>query len=80
MATDLFESLAELEIPPPPDTEAFDRQLHERVNRSLVAGQMTDLVIGGLPWAIAHFARALVGLITLTITGRYDSKGKDARR
>jgi hypothetical protein len=80
MATDLFERLAELEIPPPPDTDEFDRQLHERVNRSLVAGQLTDLVVGGLPWAIAHFARALVGLVTFTVTGRYEAKTKDQRR
>jgi hypothetical protein len=80
MATDLFDRLAELEVPPPPDTDQFDRQLHERVNRSLVAGQLTDLVVGGLPWALVHFLRALVGLVTLTATGRYDAKPKHHRR
>lgn len=80
MATDLFERLAELEVPPPPEAEQFDRQLHQRVNRSLVAAQFTDLVVGGLPFAALHFARALVGLLAFTITGRYDSKTKNKRR
>lgn len=80
MATDLFERLAELEVPPPPEAEQFDRQLHQRVNRSLVTAQFTDLVVGGLPFAVLHFARALVGLLAFTITGRYDSKTKNKRR
>jgi hypothetical protein len=80
MATDLFEKLAELEVPPPPEADHFDRQLHDRVNRSLVAGQLVDLATGGLPWAILHFSRALLGLVTLTLTGRYDTKPKNRRR
>jgi hypothetical protein len=80
MATDLFDRLAELEVPPPPEADEFDRQLHQRVNRSLVAGQLTDLVVGGLPWALVHFLRALVGLATFTCTGRYDNKTDHKRR
>jgi hypothetical protein len=80
MATDLFDRLAELEVPPAPDTDRFDRQLHERVNRSLVVGQLTDLVVAGLPWALVHFLRALVGFAAFTITGRYDNKTKPRRR
>ena len=76
--TDLLEQLADLEVPPPP--AQFDAQLHERVNRSLVIWQLTDLVIGGLPWACLHFGRALVGLISYTLTGRYQSKPKNHRR
>jgi len=78
MATDLFERLAELEVPPPP--EAFDQQLHQRVNRALVAAQLVDLLVRGLPWATLHFARAIVGFIALTITGHYDSKHNNKRR
>jgi hypothetical protein len=80
MATDLFERLAELEVPPPPEAEQFDRQLHERLNRLLVVRQITDLVASGLPFALLHFARALVGLLTLTLTGRYERKPKNHRR
>lgn len=80
MATDLFDRLAELEVPPQPDTETFDRQLHERVNRWLVIGQVVDLVFGGIPWALAHFLRSLVVFATFTATGRYDNKTNRKRR
>ena len=80
MATDLFEQLGDLEVPPPPAAEQFDRQLHDRVNRSLVAGQIVDLGARGMPLAMWHFSRALVGLFALTLTGRYDTKPKNRRR
>jgi hypothetical protein len=78
MATNLFEQLADLEVPPPP--VQFDKQLHERVNRSLVVSQMIDLAVTGLPWALLHFARAFVGLIALTVSGRYETNNKNGRR
>lgn len=80
MATDLFEQLGDLDVPPPPEAEEFDRQLHARVNRSLVAGQIVDLGTRGMPFAALHFSRALVGLFTLTLTGRYEDKPKKRRR
>jgi hypothetical protein len=78
MATDFFERLAEIEVPPPP--EQFDDQLHDRVNRSLVAGQLFDLVISGMPWALLQLARALVGFFTFTMTGRSETKTNHKRR
>jgi hypothetical protein len=78
MASDLFERLADLEVPPPPPQ--FDEQLHLRVNRSLVIGQFIDLLVKGLPWSLAHFARALVAAIGFTITGRYETNSKNGRR
>ncbi len=78
MAPDLFEQLAELEVPPPP--AQFDAQLHERVNRSLVIGQFIDLAVKALPWAFVHFARAVVGAIVFTLSGRYEPSSKTGRR
>ena len=78
MATDLFDQLADLEVPPPP--ERFDQQLHERLNRSLVVGQFVDLVFGAVPFAIVHFARALTGMAIFTFTGRYETRPKRRRR
>lgn len=80
MASDLFEQLADLEVPPAPEADEFDRQLHQRVNRSLVTAQLVDLGVKGLPFALVHFLRALVGLLSLTLTGRYDAKPKNGRR
>jgi hypothetical protein len=76
----LLEQLADLEVPPAPPAAQFDRQLHERVNRSLFVWQLVDLVVSGLPWAMLHFSRALVGLIVFTVTGQYESKPKKPRR
>jgi hypothetical protein len=78
MATNLFEQLADLEVPPPP--AQFDKQLHERVNRSLVASQMIDLAVKGLPWALLHFARAFVGFVAFTFSGRYETNSKNGHR
>jgi len=78
MAIDLFDQLADLEIPPPP--VQFDKQLHERVNRSLVTWQLVDLIVTGLPWALLHFGRAFVGFIAFTLTGRYETNTKNGRR
>jgi hypothetical protein len=72
MATDLFERLAELDVPPPP--AQFDTQLHERVNRSLVVGQLMDLLFGAVPWAVVEFSRAVLGATIFTFTGRYETK------
>ena len=80
MATDLFEQLGDLEVPPPPEAQEFDRKLHDRVNHALVVGQVVDLGARGMPFAAVHFSRALVGLFAVTLTGRYDSKPKNGRR
>ena len=77
MSLNLLEQLADLEVPPPP--EQFDTQLHDRVNRSLVRAQLVDLMLRGFPWALLHFARAVVGLIAFTLTGRYESNSKTKR-
>jgi len=78
MAPNLLDQLAELDVPPPP--AAFDAELHDKVNRAIVTTQIADLVVSALPYAIAEFFRALVGLAIFTVTGRYDSKSKDQRR
>jgi len=78
MATDLFDQLADLDVPPPP--ARFDQQLHERVNRSLVIGHLVDLFFGAVPLAIVHFGRALVATLLYTLTGHYETKPKTVRR
>lgn len=76
--SNLLEQLADLEVPPPP--AHFDAQLHERVNRSLLTWQLVDLCVSAVPYALLHFTRALVGLIALTLSGRYEAKTKNRRR
>jgi hypothetical protein len=71
---DLFEQLAQSEVPPPP--VEFDRQLHERVNRSLLAMHVADLLIGAMPWAILQLLSALGGFLRLTISGSFGPQTK----
>ena len=70
MAQDLLEQLAQ-SSPPPPPPEKIVEGVHERLNYSLLVWHMADLVLRGLPFAMACFAHALIGLISLTIAGEY---------
>lgn len=73
----LFQELAEHEIPPLPAD--FGKAVHQRVNRSLVALQLLDLLWRGLPLAFLLFGRALIGLIAFTFTGKFPvEKRRDA--
>ncbi len=78
MAPDLFDKLAEVEVPPPPSQ--FDNQLHDKVNRGLVITQFIDLFVVALPWALVHFFRAFLGLLAFSVTGRYGPASKRRRR
>lgn len=77
MASNLFDRLAELEVPPPP--AQFDTQLHERMNRSITRTQLVDLATGGMPWAMLQMSRALLAFVSFTLTGRYESDPKKRR-
>jgi hypothetical protein len=70
MPRDFLEELAEAPVPPLPDT--FNRALHERLNRRLLAGQMLDLGLRGVGYCALHFARALGGFVALTFTGTFE--------
>ena len=71
---DFLDQLAELEVREPPSN--FDRQLHERVNRTLLAQHIFDLFVGGIFWSSFHFLRAVIGWVVFTITGRYNEREK----
>ena len=72
MQPDFLEELAEAPVPPVP--VSFNRALHERLNRRLVAGQMLDLALRGMGYTLAHFARAMGGLVMLTISGKFERR------
>lgn len=78
MATDLWQQLASDEVPPPP--VEFDHQLHERVNKSLVSLQVVDLAVRAMPWAMMHFARAVLGALVFTISGRYPDRAEEKQQ
>jgi hypothetical protein len=72
MANDLLEKLAEVPVPPAPAPEVFDRAIHRRINQRLLVGQMVELVSRGFVFAIAHFSKAILGLVRLTLTGKLE--------
>jgi hypothetical protein len=78
MSSDLFEKLADLPVPPVPET--FDRAVHERINSRLVVGQFLDFAARGLGFALVHFARALADLLKVTVTGKFESGPHDESR
>ena len=70
MPRDFLEELAEAPVPPLPDT--FNRALHERINRRLLAGHILDLALRGIGYCFLHFGRALAGFFTLTVLGKFE--------
>ncbi len=66
---DILEQLAELEVREPP--RDFNRRLHQRVNRTLLAQHLFDFFLGGIVWSTFHFLRAAFGWLLYTITGRH---------
>ena len=77
MATDLLEQLSRSEVPPPPDE--FDRQFHQRLNQSLLFGHLVELAFRAIPFAFGFFLQAVIGLLVLSLTGRFPPTSKEAR-
>jgi hypothetical protein len=69
MTHDPFAQLAEAAVPPPPAD--FDRSVHQRLNRTLAVGQLTEFACIALPCALAEFARALAAAAVYSSSGRY---------
>ena len=65
MPSDLFDQLAEAEVPAPPPE--FDSCVHERLNKSLLATQLLDLALHGTLYALGHFAQAWMHLLMTTM-------------
>ena len=74
MAPDFLEQLADLEVPPPPSQ--FGQQLHERMNRGLLAVQIVELLALVFPVAMFELGRALAALVRFTLSGKYELNEK----
>jgi hypothetical protein len=72
MAADLFDQLAEVEVPPPPGD--FDRSLHARLNQSLVAQHVVDFGLNALPATAVELLRAVLGMVAFSITGEFPAR------
>jgi hypothetical protein len=77
MPTDLLEKLAELPVPPAPAPQTFDRAIHKRINSRLIVGQVLDLLVRGFAFGVAHFAKAVLDVVRLTLTGKFEVSKND---
>jgi hypothetical protein len=75
MSSDFLEQLAEIEVAPPPPE--FDRELHQRVNRTLLAQQAANLAVGAVPGAIVEFLRAVTAALAFSIAGHYPQERQE---
>lgn len=75
MKFDLFEMLAEKDVPPVPTD--FDRQVHARVNDSLIGIHVLEFVFQAVPYAMLNFAQALIGLFGFTLSGGFPHDRSD---
>ena len=66
---DLLERLTQLKVPPAP--KSLKRDVHHRLNRTLLVQQLCELAIYGVLYACGHMLRGLLGLVAYTITGKY---------
>lgn len=80
MVTDLFEKLAEVPVPPPPESQTFDRAVHRRINDRLIVGQLFDFALRATAFAVVHFARAVLAALRLTFTGKLEQKNTEKPR
>ena len=65
---DFLEQLAELEVREPPPE--FDRQLHQRVNRTLLVQHLVDLLLGAIPGRPCTSPQP-GGMVAFTVTGKF---------
>ncbi len=75
MPRDFLEQMADIPVPPVP--ASFNRALHERLNRRLLVAHLLDLGLRGMGYAFLHFARATMGLVVLTLSGKFDTHPGD---
>ncbi len=69
MSNDFLDQLASLEVAETPPE--FDRRLHQRVNRALLAQHLLGLAAGCIPWVALHFLRGVLGALAFSLTGRF---------
>ena len=79
MPRNLLEQLGQRHVPAPP--ARLRQEVRLRMNTTLVTLHLADLALRGLPFAVAHFAQAVGGLLMFTLTGKYEPRvSDDARR
>ncbi len=71
---DFLDRLANMEVHEPPSD--FNRQLHERVNRTLVIQHVIDFFVGAIAWSAVQFFHATIGWLVFTIMGKFPDRDR----
>lgn len=73
---DPLEQLANLDVPPVPDTQTLRVGVHRKLNPRLLALHLVEFASGATAWAVGHMAAALAAALHYTITGRWPTRGE----
>jgi len=72
MAHNLLDQLHETDVPPPPSQ--ISRGVHVRLNQWLLFAQVMDLVLRAFAYATGHFAAAVLGMVSYSLTGKFSAR------
>lgn len=75
MIHDLFERLADSNVPPVPAD--FDKHVHDRVNDTLLGVHLLEVVCQVVPYAFVQFLEGLIGLVGITLSGEFPNDRGD---
>jgi hypothetical protein len=73
---DPLEQLANVAVPPVPDTATLRTGVRRKLNPRLLALHVVEFAIGATAWAIVHMAAALAAALRYTVTGRWPDRPK----
>jgi hypothetical protein len=73
---DPLEQLANVTVPPVPDTATLRTGVRRKLNPRLLALHVVEFAIGATAWAIVHMAAALAAALRYTVTGRWPDRPK----
>lgn len=69
MANNLFDELAKAPVPPLPAN--FRQRIHHNLNPYLLVGQVLEVALQVLPYALGQFALAMTGCLVFSFTGKW---------
>jgi hypothetical protein len=73
---DPLEQLANVTVPPVPDTATLRTGVRRKLNPRLLALHVVEFAIGATAWAVVHLAAALAAALRYTVTGRWPDRPK----
>lgn len=70
---DPLETLASIDVPPPPSPRRFDAGVRRKLHPRLLLSHLLEFAFGATVWALFHMATAAGAALRYTLTGRWPS-------